>query len=187
MKVTSNSDIKDSFKKFSLPFRQAKMVFVIAWFLNHFTLEYVRSVNSIWIITPADLLHLWVTNFKTSLIFFKMSILTLNNVMWVGFSAILFDETQQVVKKSTTGYVPVCCEIINFFIEPQNFLLMFLIFKLKCFYLIVMACDGLLMFFLNLFNSRINPTWHYVLQDVFLKCLTLVLLRVYSDIKGTNQ
>ena len=42
-----NSDIKDSLKKFSLLFRQAKMVFVIIWFLNHFTLEYVLSMNSI--------------------------------------------------------------------------------------------------------------------------------------------
>ena len=42
-----NSDIKDSLKKFSLLFRQAKMVFVIIWFLNHVTLEYVLSMNSI--------------------------------------------------------------------------------------------------------------------------------------------
>ena len=63
---------KDSFKKFSLPFRQAKIVFVIVWFLNHFTLEYVPSVNSISIITPAGLLRAWVTNFKTFFIFFKL-------------------------------------------------------------------------------------------------------------------
>ena len=93
------------------------MVFVIVWFLDHFTLEYVLSVNSIWIITPAGLLHAWVTKFKTFFIFFKLSILTLNNVIWVNFFAILFDKTQHVVKISTTGYVPVFYEVINIFIK----------------------------------------------------------------------
>ena len=68
------------------------MVFVVIWFLDHVALEYVPSMNGIWIITPADLLHVWVMKFKTSLIFFKLSILASNNVIWVGLFAILFDE-----------------------------------------------------------------------------------------------
>ena len=56
-----------------------------------------------------------------------------------------FDETKHIVKTSTAGHVSVCYEIINLFIKPQNFLLMFLIFKLKDFYLIVTAFDSLLM------------------------------------------
>ena len=119
-----NSDIKDSLKKFSLLFYQAKMVFVIVWFLDHFMLEYVPSMNSIWIITSAGLFHVWVTKFKTFFIFFKLSILTSNNVIWVGLLAILFNEAQHVVKLSTTGYVPVFYEAINLFIKSQNFLLM---------------------------------------------------------------
>ena len=94
------------------------MVFVIVWFLDHFTLEYVPSMNSIWIITPASLLHVWVTKFKTSLIFFKLYILTLSNVILVGLLAILFDGAQHVVKISTTGYVSVFYEVINLFIKP---------------------------------------------------------------------
>ena len=100
------------------------MVFVIVRFLNHFALEYVPSMNSIWIIIPASLLHVWVTKFKTSLIFFKLSILTSNNALWVSLFAILFDETQHVVKTSTTGYVPVFYEVINLFIELENVMLM---------------------------------------------------------------
>ena len=125
-----NSNIQDSLKKFSLLFRQAEMVFVIVWFFDHFTLEYVPSMNSIWIITFVSHFHVWVTKFKTSLIFFKLSILTSNNVIWVGLFAILFDEAQHVVKTSTTYYVPVSYEVINLFIKPQNFLLIFLICKL---------------------------------------------------------
>ena len=68
--------------------------------------------------------------------------------MCVNFSTIPFDETQHVVKISTTGYEPVFYEAINIFMKPQNFLLMFFICKLKGLYLIVTACDGLLMFFL---------------------------------------
>ena len=124
------------------------MVFVTILFLDHFTLEYVPSMNSIWIITPVGLLHVWVTKFKGSHIFFKLSILTSNNVIWVGFSTILFDETQHVVKTSTTGYVPVFYEVINFFIKLQNFLLMLFFCKLKGLYLIIFFFDGLLMFFL---------------------------------------
>ena len=118
-----NSDAKDSLKKFWLLFRQAEMIFVIAWFLDHFTLKYVPSMNSIWIITPASLFHVRVTKFKASLIIFKESILTSNNVVWVNFFAILYNEAQHVVKISATGYVPVFYEVINLFIKPQNFLL----------------------------------------------------------------
>ena len=138
------------------------MVFVIIWFLNHFTLEYVLSMNSIWIITPASLLHVWVTKFKTFFIFFKLSILTLNNVIWVDLFAILFNEAQHV-KISMTRYMPAFYEVINLFIKLQNVLLMFFICKLKGFYLIVTVCDGLLMLSLDLFNSCIKPTWF----DVF--------------------
>ena len=66
--------------------------------------------------------------------FFKLSILTSNNVIWVNFSAILFDETQHVVKTATKGYMPVCYEVINIFTEPQNLFLMKFICKLKGFY-----------------------------------------------------
>ena len=61
----------------------------------------------------------------------------------MNFSAVLFHETQHVVKTSTTGYVPVCHEIGNLFIKAQNFLAFFFICKLKGLYLIVTACDGL--------------------------------------------
>ena len=145
-----------------LLFHQAEMVFVIIWFLDHFTLEYVLSMNSIWIITPASLLHVWVTKFKTFFIFFKLSILTLSNVIWVDLFAILFNEAQHV-KISMTRYMPAFYEVINLFIKLQNVLLMFFICKLKGFYLIVTVCDGLLMLSLDLFNSCIKPTWF----DVF--------------------
>ena len=124
------------------------MVFVIVWFLDHFTLEYVPSVNSIWIITPADLLTVWVTKFKTFFIFFKLSILTSSNLIWVGLLAILFNQAQHVVKTSTTGYVPVFYEVINLFIKLQNFLLMPVICKFRGLHLIIFFFDGLLMFFL---------------------------------------
>ena len=145
--LTLNNDIKDSFKKFPLLFRQAEMVFVIVWFLDHFTLKYVPLMNSVWIIMPADLLHVWVTKFTTIFMFFKLSTLTLNNVIWVGLFAILFNEAQHFVKIFTTGYVPVY-EVINFFIKPQKFLLMDLICGLQGLYLIIFFFDGLLMFFL---------------------------------------
>ena len=74
--------------------------------------------------------------------FFQLPVLTSNNVVWVSLSAVLFDKTQHIVKTSTTGYVPVCYEVINLFIKPQNFLLMglvlFTICKLKGLYLVVM-------------------------------------------------
>ena len=158
------------------------MVFVIVWFLDYFTLEYIPPVNSIRIITPAGLFHVWVTNFKRFFIFFKLPILTSNNVIWVGLLAILFDEAQRVVKISTTGYVPVFYEVIDLFIKLQKFLLFF-ICKLKDLYLIIVFFDGLLMLPLDLFNSCIKSTWYDIFQDVFFKHLVLVLFRV-SDIRA---
>ena len=119
------------------------MVFVIVWPFDCFTLKPAPWVNSVWIITFFNHLHVWVTKFKPSFIFFKLSILTSNNVIWLGFSAILFDETQHVVKASTTGYVLVFYKVINLlflffnrlsmiFIESQNLLLMDLAFFFIC-------------------------------------------------------
>ena len=158
------------------------MIFVIIWLFVHFTFKPVPSVNGIWVMTSVNHLHIWITKFKPSFMFFKLSILTSNNVIWVNFSTILFDETQHVAKTSTVGYVPVCYEIINLFIEPQNFMFMFFICKLKGFYLIVTACDGFLMLFLDLFNSCIKSTWYDIFQDVLPKCFTLAFLRFCNDI-----
>ena len=142
-----NSDIQGSFKKFSLLFGQTEMVFVIVWYLDHFTLEPVPSVNGIWVIAFVSRLHVWVTKFKPSLMFFQLPVLTSNNVTWVNFSAVLFNETQLIVKISTTGYIPVCYEVINLFIEPQNSLLMLLICKFKGLYLIVTVGKCCIFFF----------------------------------------
>ena len=124
----------------------------LKWFLDHFTLEPVPLVNSIWIITFVSHLHVWLTKFKPSLMFFQLLVLTSKDIICVSVFAVLFDKTQHVVKTSTTGYVPVCYEVINLFIDPPNVLLMFLICKLKGLYLIVTTCDGLLMFFLYFFS-----------------------------------
>ena len=164
-----NSDIKDRLKKFLLFFRQAKIVFVIACFLDYFTLEHVPSVNSIWIISPASLFHAWVTKFQTIFIFFKLSILTSNNVIWVNFSAIVFSEAQQFVKISTTGYVPVFYEAINLFIKPQSFLLMGL-----C--LIVTVCDGLLILFLHFVCELLPNPWKQHVKTMLSEVLYLWFL-----------
>ena len=74
--------------------------------------------------------------------FFQLLILTPNNVIWVDFSAILFDETQHVVNASSAGYVPFCYEVINLIIKPQNFMLMFFLCKLKGLYLIIFLFSG---------------------------------------------
>ena len=124
------------------------MVFVVIWFLDHFMLKPVPSVNGVWIIVFVSHLHVWVTKFNPSLVFFKLPVATSNNVIGVNFSAILFDEVQHVIKTPT---VPVCYEVINLFIKPRNLLLMLLISKLKGLYLIVTVCYGLLMFFLYFF------------------------------------
>ena len=122
--LTLNSDVQGSFKECSLLFRQAEMIFVVIWFLNHFTLKPLPSVNGDWIITFVKHLHVWVTKFKLLFMFFKLLVLTPNNVIWVNASAFVYDGTQQAVKTSTAGCVPGCYEIINLFIRPQNFLLM---------------------------------------------------------------
>ena len=131
-----NSNIKDGLKKFLLLFCQAEMAFVIVWFLNHFTLEYVPSMNSIGIIAFVSHLHVWVTKFKPSLRFFQLLVLTPNNVIWVNFFAILFNEAQHFVKISTMDYVPVFYEVINLFIKPKKVLLMVFICKFQDLYLI---------------------------------------------------
>ena len=92
----------------SLLFGQNNMVLVVVWLLDHFTLKSTPSVNGVWIITFVSHLHIWVTKPKPSLMFFQLPILTSNNVVWVNFSAVLFDETQHVVKTSMAGYVPIC-------------------------------------------------------------------------------
>ena len=152
-----SSDIQGSFKKLPLLFRLAKMIVVIIRLSEHFTLKPVPLVNDVWAITFVNHLHVWVTKFKPSFMFFK---LTWNNVIRVNFSAILFDEIQHVVKISTASYVPVCYEVINLFIELQNFLLMFFIYKLKAFYLFVTACDSLLMFFLYFFYAFLGEPFY---------------------------
>ena len=124
------------------------MVFVIVWFLDHFTLEPVLSVNGLWIVTFVSHLHVWLMKFKPSLTFFKLSVLTSNSVIWMNFFAVLFDEARHFVKTSAASLVPVSYEIINLFIKHQNFLLMLFICKLKGLYLIITVCDGLLVFFL---------------------------------------
>ena len=142
-----NSHIQGSFKKCSLLFGQGKMVFVIVWFLDHFTVKSTPSMNGIWIITFVSHLHVWVTKFKPSLTFLKLPILASNNVVWMNFSAVLFDETQHVVKTPTSGCVPVFYEIVNLFIKPENFLLILLICKLKGFYLVVTVGICRILFF----------------------------------------
>ena len=127
-----NIHIQVSFKKFSLFFGQTKMVFVVVWLLDHFTLKSRPSMNGVWIIRFVSHLHIWVTKFKPSLMFSQLPILASNNVVWVNFFAVLFDKTQHVVKTSTAGCVPVCYEIIGLFIEPKDFLLMGLTFFSIC-------------------------------------------------------
>ena len=155
-----NSDIQGSFKKFSLLFCQPEMVFVVIWFFDHFSLEPVPPMNSIWIIALVSHLHVWVTKFKPSLMFFKLLVLISNNVIWVNFSASLFDKTQHVVKRSTKGHGLVCYEVINLLIESQSFLLMGLLCSLKSLYLIITACDGLFMFFHYCFYAFLGEPFY---------------------------
>ena len=68
------------------------MVFVVFWLFDHFALKSVPSVNGVWIITFVNHLHAWVTKFKPSLMLSQLLVLTSNNVIWVNFSAILFDK-----------------------------------------------------------------------------------------------
>ena len=122
--------------------------------------------------------------------FFKLPMLTLNNVVWVNFSTVLFDETQHVVKTSTVGYVLVCYEVINLFIEPQNFLLMFLICKLKGVYLIVAACDGFLMLFLYSFYTLLVSHFTKATAHSNFNCTIQInedIMRIYFLSKGAVQ
>ena len=83
-------------------------------------LKSTPSVNGVLIITFVSHLHVWVTKFKPSLMFFKVPILTSNNVVWINLFAVLFccfDEAQHVVKTSTAGYVPICYKVINLLVE----------------------------------------------------------------------
>ena len=137
-----NSDIQGSFKKFSLLFHHVQMVCVIVWFFDHFMLKPATLVTGVWIIEFVSHRHVWVTKFKPSLMFFQLPVLTSNNVVWVPFFIVLFDETQHVVKAFMTDYVTICYEVINLFIEPQNFLSMFFICRLKGSYLIIFFFDG---------------------------------------------
>ena len=130
-------------------------------------------MNGVWIITFVNHFHAWVTKFKPSFMFFKLLVLTSNNVIWVDILAIIFNEAQHLVKISTTWYVPVFYEVITLSIEPQNVLLMLFICKLKGLYLIIFFFNGLLMLSLDLFNSCIKPAWYNVLQMCFLSALPL--------------
>ena len=94
------------------------MIFVVIWLLDHFTLKSTPTVNGVWIISFVSHLHVWVTKFKPSIMFSQLPILTSNNVVWMNFFAVAFDEAQQVVKTSTVGYVHICFKVIHLFIEP---------------------------------------------------------------------
>ena len=153
------------------------MIFVVVWLLYHFTLKSTLSVNGVWIITFVGHLHVWETKSKPLLMFFQLPILILNNVLWVNFFTVLFDETQHAVKTSATSYVPVCYEIVNLFIEPQNLLLIgltfFLICKLRGLYLISTVCDGLFMIFLYFVYKLLSNQWNIMLRQCFLKIFAL--------------
>ena len=165
---------------FSLLPGQTEMVLEVVWPLYHFMLKSTPSVNGVWIITFVYHLHMWVTKSKPSLMFFQLSILTSNIVVWENFCAVLFDETQHVAKISSTSYVPFCYEIINLFIESQNFLLMgltfFFICKLKGLYLIVTVCDGLLMFFLHFACKLLSNLWEHHITTMLPKVFYCWLL-----------
>ena len=110
-----NSDVQGSFKKFSRLFRQAEMVFVIVWLFDHFTLEPVPSVNGVWIIAFVSHHHAWVMNSKPLLMFFQLSILTSNNVVWMPFLTVLLDEAQHlsILRLNPSGLPLVSLETLN--------------------------------------------------------------------------
>ena len=96
-----NSDIQGSFKKFLLLLGQAEMVFVVVWFLDHFTLKPVPSVNGVWVIAfVSSHHHAWVTKSK------PLSVLTSNNVVWMPFFTVLFDEAQHHNTLKTKPFRP---------------------------------------------------------------------------------
>ena len=104
--MTLNSDIQDSFKEFLLLFRQTEMVFAIVWFLDHFTLKPFPSVNGVWIVTFGSHRHAWITKSKPLLMFFQLPVLTLNNVVWMPFLTVPFDEAQHLNILRTKPFRP---------------------------------------------------------------------------------
>ena len=72
------------------------MIFVVIWFLDYFTLEPVPLVNGVWIIAFVNHPHVWATKFKPLLMVFQLTVLTSNNVVWMPFPTILFDEAQHL-------------------------------------------------------------------------------------------
>ena len=45
-------------------------------------------MNGIWIITFVSHLHVWITKFKPSFMFYQVLVLTPNKVIWVNFSGL---------------------------------------------------------------------------------------------------
>ena len=101
-----NSDIQGSFKKFSLLLGQAEMVFVVVWFLDHFMLKLVPSMNGVWVIAFVSHHHAWVTKSKPLLMLFQLPVLTSNNVVWMPFFTILFDEAKHFNVLKTKPFGP---------------------------------------------------------------------------------
>ena len=96
-----------------------------------------------------------------------------------------------------------CLFFMRSSIKPQGFLLMFFICKLKDFYLIVMTCDGLLMFFLyfvcklllKMRKQHITAvsseifclwllTWKYCLINPLFIDVNIVFLRINRPVQG---
>ena len=66
----------------------------LKWFLYWFGFLITSRLN----------LHNQWMAFGSSHSYFQLPVLAPNNVIWVTFYAVLFDETQHVVKRSTMGY-----------------------------------------------------------------------------------
>ena len=64
------------------------MVFVIIWFLDHFTLEYIPSMNRIWIITSASLFHVWQRSLRHFLYFWSCHYW--HRITLYGWASLLF-------------------------------------------------------------------------------------------------
>ena len=110
-----NIYIQGSFKKFSLLFGQAEMVFVIVWFLDHFTFKPVPSVNGVWIIAFVSHRHVWVTKFKPLLMFFQLPVLTSNNVVWMPFVTVFLmkHNTSMSLRLNPSGLPLTSLETLN--------------------------------------------------------------------------
>ena len=72
--------------------------------------------------------------------------------------------------------MPVCHEIINLFIKPQNFLAFFFIRKFKGLYLIVTVCDGLKMIFLHFVCKLLLSLWEHHIATMPSEVFCLRLL-----------